>query len=537
MIGTKTFGTLGLVAATVLTAFGLGALGPEVLVRLEARTVFWVAFFAVLAGTMVYRFWRVDRPSAHYLRLASGGEPWDGESHFLGSARWRVLLGDNTGEAFDLAPGVHHALYVGAAFLLGLGTLEPRALEVLASLSEHVSRPSGQFCPEAEEAPATPEQEAPGCALVKRAFELGYAKSLGECAPKKAEGPKALCHLRQRDEPLLHYTYRLLEGVYRSGRSALEPQAMRAARAELEHKLAHVETLLAAQRQVMTVAPRSSHHLFTNLPEPDREPFAEHRCLERFRVLPHRPAPGEPELMPSRVLEHVLAKLLFETRYVQAVAFCPELTVHWGAPADACERLARAPSELLTAHGAAEHVAAALGRKQLAGALAAVAGGSGGPVHDTLRPLAPQQFISFACFMEVDGAPLAARVQRRELELFGERFSARELIVPPVSPDGHGLYVERYRQLAELLADGFHYGALLSAAGLEPRNDGEAVAKALAAPDFALARLDALRAADIFVSSRAMPRPELLEVYPYHQHLGNFVRVFRQHYVRQRGRL
>jgi hypothetical protein len=96
------------------------------------------------------------------------------------------------------------------------------------------------------------------------------------------------------------------------------------------------------------------------------------------------------------------------------------------------------------------------------------------------------------------------------------------------------LHTDRYDALARLLAPGFHYGALLSEAGLDASGG---TTTAFAGRDFLLTRLYRLDGVDLYLDAGLLAeRPDLLEVYPYQRHLRNFVQLFRRQYARLRGR-
>src|SRR5207253_11451072 len=118
--------------------------------------------------------------------LSSGaGRPsWgEGEGKVVGGGRWRVVVGeDKAGEGCDLPPAARHAAIVVVAAVLALAATDSRALEQLGHASEGVTSLASTYCPDEEEAAAKPparDPNEPGCELVRRAYALGYAKSLG----------------------------------------------------------------------------------------------------------------------------------------------------------------------------------------------------------------------------------------------------------------------------------------------------------------------------------------------------------------------
>ncbi|HEX4458822.1 MAG TPA: hypothetical protein VIA18_12685, partial [Polyangia bacterium] len=267
-----------------------------------------------------------------------------------------------------------------------------------------------------------------------------------------------------------------------------------------------------AELTMLATAPHASHQLWTNLLDPGDGAFRPSSC-DRYRSLPHRPAPtpAAKDGRASQVFEHVLGQLMFESRYQPAAASCREVHVHWGAALDTCKRLAAGdPRPLL----ASTDVATVLERERLAHAQPSGA------------------FVTFQCYFEGDTQALTAT----PFDFAGHHFTVAELHVPP-SPAGDTLFSDRYDAVARLLAPGFHYGALLSEAGLDAHAAGGMQA-AFAGRDYLLTRLYGLDAVDIYLDPGFLTtRPDLLEVYPYERHLRNYVELFRRQYARLRGRL
>lgn len=508
MIGAKTLVTLTLLVAGIAAALSFGVLAPERLASRGAGTLFFVGCFAVVVGTLVFRFWRLNEPSLHYFRFASKRDQWTAEeAHFVGGDARRITLGDNRGEAFDLGPRLHHAVCVAIALLLALACIDARALGLLLGLVQPAGQYGATWCadPAAPAPPADPN--VPGCALMQRAFALGYVKSLGQCAPAERRAQAAPpCTRRQRDEPALHYAWRLLDGTWTkltSRPSPAEPHTR-----DLGARLDHAGERGRAEAEMLATAPHASHQLWTNLPDPGDGAFRAASC-ERYRALAHRPAPTG-ERQASLVFEHVVAQLMFESRYEPAAASCREVHVHWGAALDTCKRLAADPRALL----ASTDVATVLERERLS------------------RQHPSGAFITFQCYFE----DAAQALTSTPFDFAGHHFTVAELHVPP-SPAGATLYTDRYDAVARLLAPGFHYGALLSEAGLDARATGGMQA-AFAGRDYLLTRLYGLDAVDIYLDPGFMTtRPDLLEVYPYERHLRNYVGLFRGQYARLRGRL
>ena len=519
MIGAKTLVTLTLLAAGIAAASAFGVFAPERLASRGFSTLFLVGLFAVIVGALVFRFWRLGEPSRHYFRWANEGAEWKatGEAHFVGGEERKIALGDNRGEAFDLGPRLQLSVCVALALLLALGCLDARALALLVRFEHSIGSAAASYCPEPDVAAATANDDpnAPGCELVRRAYALGYARSLGACeVQKKRAAAIATCTRRQRDEPALHYAWRLLEGSWTNLRQHAAPSYFAGVRRDFDERVAHLGSLGAARRQMLASAPHASHHIWTNLPDPGDGAFAATTCADRYRALPHRPAPPASDKRASYVFEHVLAQLLFESRYEPAAASCREVHVHWGAPLDACDRLAANPTAALQAASARGDIDAVLERWQLA------------------RDREPGAVISFQCYFE--GGEAAHK--STPLSYAGHAFTVEETRVPPSTPASL-LYVDRYDAVARLLVHGFHYGALLSDAGVDA-GASAGLQAAFAGHDFLLTRAHSLDSLDIYLEAGFLAaRPDLLEVYPYERHLKNYVQIFRRQFERVRGRL
>ena len=151
MIGAKTLATLALFAGELGAALALGILWPSRLATRGWGTLFVVGCFGVVVGTLMFRFWRLGEASAHYFRWSSEATPWErSESHFLGSERRRIMIGENRGDGdvFDLPPAAHHALCVGIAVVLALACIDARAVELLARFRHSLGSAGAGYCPE-----------------------------------------------------------------------------------------------------------------------------------------------------------------------------------------------------------------------------------------------------------------------------------------------------------------------------------------------------------------------------------------------------
>lgn len=515
-IGAKTLTSVGLLAATTAVAIYSGRLGGDHLAPLDTSVTAVAGALAVVVASAAYRFWRLWERSELYIELF-----FRRGFRFGTGARGRVV---------ELPPLGHGVCYAIASLWIALLPLDNRAVAQLVDFPSKLAGSGSDRCPVPGPDQVAGDPARQGCQLVMRAYRLGYATNLGTCAPDQDEELPPVCRRRQIDEPAMHYAWRLLTG---RGPSSVDSGGNSGP--SFGRRLAAVDELLAAQRDSIVGAPRASHHLFTNLTDPAPSLLPRPgRCLARYARMPHLIDAGTGEAAPGRALEHVLGQLLFNPAYPAVVATCREYTVHWDAPLDACERLARDPTGFLASRDALEPVRAALERRTRAELVRTLTDLYGvAAARDSDSP-DPSHIISFQCLMVEPEA--GDGVVERALELDGHDLVARERRVPAIDPAPRG-QIELARQLAELLAPKFGYGRLVSHESVT-LDDSSTAAEALSGSEYLLTRLALLRDVDVFLGHGWIDeRPDLLEVYPYHLHLENFIAVFRDHYRRRRGRL
>jgi hypothetical protein len=444
---------------------------------------------------------------------------------------------------------LERALLVVGCGAIGLGVFTNHASARLIDAPDMLTEPSrSKYClpEEKKTAPApvapAPPPEMAGCALVKRAYALGYTKSLGSCAPKAAapavpveDAKKPPCELRQLDEPYLHYAWRRLADSAGSVADADLAESVSGRIDDMKTKLDHVESLIAHHEHAITGTPHASHHLWITLPDPRDASWlgdllAPERCDARYARLPlWRTWTGATR---SALVEHVIGQLLFSARFGTTRA-CRDYAIHWNAPADACTRLTKSPAAFLDEQDQLEPVRAVLDRRRRQIELRRLDEQLGRP-SPVEEPPSPSTVVSFQCLV-VD--PAAARaVTGGDVVLDGETLSVREIRVPAVRVDGAGP-IDVYADLAALLGgDGYAGPAaptperVVAGPPPDPSELGD--------PTFLLLRLERIHDIDPFLGVRwPLERPDVVDVYPFHRHLHAFVDAFRRRYHAQRGRL
>lgn len=570
MIGLKSIAAILVGASFVAVAAARGTLAPSYLAALGGSSWFLIGLLATLLLGLVGVGWRFGVRSRGAIRFVDGrptlvddvnlvavssgaptptprGRNVPRELSFIAIA----TPSSGSWNTFELASGVQRLLVLAGLVAVLLGAFSNRAAARIVNAPEEYKPSPSAFCPEADPVeivmrtariadrlaapPPAPQVDQAGCALVKRAYALGYAKSLGSCAPKTVAAilPSAkaavasapVCERRHRDEPYLHFAYRRLGDRFGNVGTTSPSAAIAARVAETRAHFEHAEDLLADVRHAVVGSPHASHHVFVNLPDPHPTTVHERftgipRCSTRFADLPLWPAwraGDEP-----RLFEHVFGQLLFASRFGTA-ASCSDYTIHWDAGADSCAALKADPVAFLKREGALASVRAVLDRRKRDLAIADLDRQLG----RTPPPPPPPSsaLVSLACF-EIGANPLPAR--GFTIAIDGETVAVREVRVPAIKPAGDGP-IDVYVALASLLG-----GTAVHAA--QPPDSG---ADHVFEPGtLSLAHLDAALEASPFDGARwPLDRPELVAIYPFETHLHAFVEDFRRVYLAQRGRL
>jgi hypothetical protein len=538
-VGIKSVAAVALAAILIAVGGLRGALDPGHLGHLGGAASFLIALLATLAVALVGVGWRFGARSRAAIALID---------------RRLVIVDDaelRAARPRELPGALQRLLLLAGLAAVMVDAVGNHGASRIAQLPDDLAEPSpSEYClPEAAAAanepapppPPPPPQDQPGCALVKRAYQLGYAKSLGTCAPREA-APVAVspitrrevCTRRQLDEPYLHYGFRRAAEAFAAAAATDPVAAARHRVAEVQTHIAHLEGPLGHLRHAITGTPHAAHHLWITLPDPHPGSLRDHllgeeRCEQRFADLPLWPAWRAGD--EARLVEHVLGQLLFATRF-GTTASCTDYVIHWGADPDTCRRILGDPLAALEGGGALTSVRSVLDRRarQLAlGALAEALGRS-----PPLAPPAAAAITSLSCFIvDPDGPDGGAAATGATIAIDGDAIGVREIRVRRVRVTDDGP-IDVYAALAELLGGrDTSVAAAAAAVAAPPPEPVDAVGG-----DFLLARLDPLIEGDPFRGARSpLSRPELVAIYPFQHHLHAHIDGFRRRYLVQRGRL
>lgn len=481
MLGIKSIAITLLTASTVVVTVRSGVLDAEHLRHLSTNGAFLVGLFATLSAALVAFGARPGRPSKVAL--------------VLGRGRPSFVFDVDRARVREVPAVIQHLCFVATFGCIGLAALGGNAVAHLAALPDGLTEPSGAvYClpekpvPEKKAAapapPPPPPVDQAGCALVKRAFALGYTKSLGDCAPKTQIAASAptptetkaieICERRQLDEPFAHYAYRK---VSESVAGASPVDSATDAFDQVRTRFSFTRDLVADIGHSITGTPHASHHLFINLPDPHptslvaRAFTGEESCTNRFAELPLWPAYTS-STPPAIVLEHAFGQLLFATRF-GTPASCSDYTIHWDAPRDACAQIAKDPEAILDERDALDPIREVLDRRRRQVALRSLAGALGR--EPTLPEPPPVRAVTSVSCLMIDPAG-SLRASGQEITVDSETLSMREVTMTTLSPVGAGP-LDAYIALALLLGGTKHGGPAIDDASrmfeIEPDFDAD----------------------------------------------------------------
>ncbi len=573
-IGLRSATAIVLTLVTLAAVLSAGIMDPSRLKETHQIAFFFVGFAAALVSMLFIRFWDILTPSSFCLSVCKEGFEKREDDVVLATRKdWVLLLRRNENQAaFEIPPTITRLLYTLMFVSFFVITIDNRGMRLISEFASDIDFEMSLYCPhEGEEEMAEEETPVkPGCSLVSRAFELGLIKGLGDCGDGDEEDEDtigAICTLRQYDEPYLHYAYRQLAAFFGTVVGDTE-RGLARQREYFEKKLEFLEQVANQQMLPVLATPRSSHHLFTNLPDPEgenlsalKEAFAPNRCVTEFGELAHTLKLEEgSKRSASKALRHIYGHLLFNPRFDAIVGFCREYQIHWGLARDACDRLAKDPVSFLEEVGALAAVNTIIDRYHTNTAI--------GQLQESIRlvdekyrtasrldrinefkrhkaskkpkerrPI--QGLVSFQCF--IAGQDSTERFSEHEFELSSQKFVATEISVPQKEIEalyGKSIQVRLYDPLSKLLAPKFVYSHFLSNQAVVAGSDAPVTEGMFEHQDYALARLELLLDSDIFLGNEWIQnRDDILALDPWHHHLPRYIKNFRKSYRARRGRM
>ncbi len=569
-IGLSSVTAIVLILLTLAAVFWSGIMDPSRLKETHQTAFFFVGFSAALVSMLFIQFWDILNPSSFCLTVCREAfEKREDDVVLVAHNQWVLLLRHNEDHsALEIPPSIMRFLYTLMFVSFFVLMIDNRGMRLISELPGKIDLETSLYCPDEEEEEIG--EEKPGCGLVERAFELGLIKDLGDCQKGDEEDEDTIgeiCTLRQYDEPYLHYAYRQVTGffgtVVRDTRQALERQL-----GHFQIKLESAEQIADHQLLPVLATPRSSHHLFTNLPDPDgvilsflKKTLDPNHCVAEFGELTHTLKLEEgSKRSASKALRHIYGHLLFNPKFDAIVGFCREYEIHWNLSNDSCDRLSKTPALFLEEVGALEAVNTIIDRYQTnseiervqesislldeeyrtASRLDRIDEFKRSQASKSVKARRPiQDLVSFQCF--IAGEDSIEEFSEHEFELSSQKFIATEISVPQKEIEelyGKSIQVRLYDPISKLLAPKFVYSQLLSNQAVVVGSDGAVTEEMFEHEDYALTRLELLRNSDIFLGNEwIQSRDDILALYPWHHHLPGYIKNFRKTYLARRGRM
>ncbi len=590
-LGTNSLLVLVMLTICAYIAYARDIFDPAYLKGLDNDLLFTTGFVSIVLGISCYEFWSLGKRSIFSFHLMLSRTLTREMTELFTLRDYSFALGNNGKFHQHELPAFFRKMgCIAIILLLVLINLDNRSFNKVKSLPATLFQSSGDFCPEIASEGLDKSAPEPGCELVVRAFELGYTKDLGSCAPKKLSPEQlSVCEKRRIDEPYLHYASRLIFDASKKLTAIFSGRKIEKIEKKLELQWQQVEALRDYQLYAMSAAPRASHHIWTNLPSPNSQLhqafidiFSPNYCLAKFQNQTNTVSlDSDDARSQGKLLEHVYGQLLFNPKVKRSVGLCKEYQIHWEADKDVCNQLAQNPEAVLTQYQVLSEVELVLKRHDIAQAISELDGkleklersqARDGENIETLedaentattkgridkskiaknkRFREKSEIVSFQCFMEGEES-----IKRKEqtLELKANTFALRTYQFSSSANQGES-QISMYKNFAKTLDNEFHYSQISSRSDIEiqqsptsqegnesqtnlkePGKDQDAY---LQSNQYLLARLEILNNIDIFLGNDwVLERDDLLEVYPFHVHLQNYVESFRIEYQQNHGRL
>lgn len=581
-LGTNSISLVLLFFISVVISFKLDVLKWSYLIGINDDLSFFVGLFSIVMGVGFYKFWRLGEKSVYTLHFTKTKLMPPGvniiyvykDLSFGISSRTKIKV-----SSLELPSIIRQVLCIGIFVNLALITVGNGEFDKLKKYPSEILNSKSGYCPTKEEAENAPPKA--GCELIIRAYKLGYAKDLGICEPKKID-PENLkvCEKRREDEPYIHYMTRLLIKTYKNTVAFFEDDKAKKIEDKFRLQLKELEVLKDYQRHAISAAPRASHHIWTNLLYPEsvfvenyRKYFKPSYCIEQFQNQTNTVRLEENDKRKdSKILEHVYGQLLFNPKSRNTVGFCKEYKIHWNSEPNTCKKLAKNPKDVLRETKILSEVELVLKRHDIANDILSLEEKikkiEGNPKEeknsksdssiknkrsgkkyknkivkgkiskDKEQIRRKNELVSFQCFMQTEKS--GKRNKKRRVKLNGTKFLVRTRYFPKIESKGDS-QISMYKEFSKLLENRFHYSKLTSRSDINIEAEigvsyGED--RILEDPSYLFTRLERLKNVDIFLGNKwILERDDLLDIYPYHVHLQNYVKSFRSEYKGSRGRL
>lgn len=579
-LGANSIFLVAFLLVCVYAAVNLDLLEWDYLKGLDQNLSFLLGFFSILLGLGIFNFWKMGGKSSYTLHFINAefiprdaNIIYDGKDLSFAISRLARI------KPKELPAFLRALICIVICFCLSLITLDNVGYKKLLQFPSDALQSASDYCPEKEDSEIDAQPIA-GCELIVRAYKLGYAKDLGPCEAKKVAVEKLqICRKRRTDEPYLHYMSRLLLSSVDKKMNDFNKSKAQFIADKFELQLHQLKALKDYQTYAISAAPRASHHIWTDLPYPNhviiqkyREYLQPNHCIKEFQNQTNTVQfKTDDERRYSKLLEHVYGQLLFNPKGELTVGFCKEFKIHWNADPNICNRLADHPRVTLQAEGILPDVELVLRRHDVVNDILTLdqkikelEQNIDSTIYKTPTALLLQksekkqknliikskiakakqqirkknEIVSFQCFMQ--GAA-ASKNTKKTFTLDDTQFLVRTHFFE-LTPGKGESQIAMYDTFSKLMETRFHYSTLSSRTDIMVEKDGMVTPvvtpTSLDRSTYLLARLEVLKNVDIFLGNNwVLDRDDLLDVYPYHVHLQNYVKTFRSKYSIDHGRI
>lgn len=585
LLGAKSILVLSSFTFMLIIAYGSPQVGVEWIRNYNPQVLFMIGLFTGIVTPVIFKFGNLGGVSHSHFGICKFTSLTDDYQVLFSIGDFDFICGPKMdGQGRDLSPRLLYWLSLATIFMLCLLTMNNRTYQLLAQIGDMFEAAPAHYCQdekEQSEADQEPKIKA-GCDLIFKAFEMGYVKDLGECGEDDDDLERSVCHKRQKDEPWLHYSYRMLVSSINIFNIVMGDDILEQEKRKFDYQIGEWGAVFYTQRAAIRSEPRSSHHIWTNIPYQNSlwrnflvSMGGSEQCIQDWNIMrPVLAVDADDGNRQGKILKHSLGHLLFNSSHNQGAGYCVEYKIHWDSPTDICQRLQDNPGKVFQEYGIDREIDTVIDRyenlqymKNLKARLLPFESqsstevrqqllankygvgtskkttetpqGSSAPENENdVKELGPRDILSFQCIwqdttQETTQAELSYRSYNLDLatRIYQETDS--------VSTMDDRFHPKLLRNLGRSLLPQFDYGAWMSREKPDRIDSSQTIQSLLEHPEyFLLTRLDILKNTDVLLGHPWLKqRPDLLEVYPWYRHLHHFVDKYRQEYRAKKGRL
>jgi|GEM_PF-5042411 len=539
-IGLKSLGALCFFIFCFSFSWVMGIYDGVYLKSFRPIVLFLVPAFSVLIIEFFNFFWGLHRKSQNRLLLSRYryDEGSREDLNFVNLNNLQISLGTNSNwNAFEFPLIFIKAFYFFSIVSIFFFFLNNRSFYLLSDFPQKLEIFSHKYCEDIEDKREEKKgDEKVGCDLVKRAYKLGYAKSLGDCEEKELDvSQMKVCKARRRDEPWLHYMGRKGRESLLSLKEVMNKDYVLKKSEYFKRQYKNIDLFKNHKEYALGAVPRSIHHVFTNLPRPKegrierlRESIGLNDCVERSQAQSLGASASQGKLNKSQIFEYVVNNLFFNPKIEPSVGYCRELKIHWNAQKQTCLNFKKEPIKTLTHYGILSETENLIKRRKNMVELHNFENETKSKGWKKRRKRQSSQlkidrFMTFSCLSERKDIS-KDRISNYSFNFLGEKMWAREAKIPEIQTSEKG-EIKLYESLANLFVKKFEYNQFKSKSIIDAKKSEEEMIEKFSDDDFLISKIEYLNSYDVFLGEDWLF--DLVNVYPLHLHLGNYIKLFR----------